>query len=890
MSYLKHPIRAALSCLFPVALSAAVLDFSPPLQNITVTTAGNPATTVLYSVFDPAVGSIVQGTDNTGQVSGRQDAHGVVTWNNGSQVFCRVYEPSAQAWIKTNLFNGATSDLTTSHGVVAWTIPGAAIQFAWDRSRNAWVGSSTGFAGSASSLRSSHGHVAWIVGTHVYYRAYDPVAGQWVGGSIPFATSIFDLTLKDGSITWSVNVGLGLSDIYMLTYDPSRAAWGQASQRTGNTFDLRTDNGLIAWSDNLNGVIYCFAYDPARGIWAGNATASGATQNLQVQTGTVFWSANNVDYVRGYNTFNGLWTNSFTVPFAAFGVTPTQGDAPLKTTFFDSSLGGSSWSWNFGDGTSDSRRSPTHVYTNFNTNLITLTLLGPGGGPVSTTATVRSDITPPSGTLVINGGDTTTSNAVVQLALSATDNSGVVTEMRFGNNASVWSPWQPFTTNHSWILLAGDGIKTVYAQFRDAAQNPSGTASDTIMLDSTAFPVAQFEMAHYMASESDGTLQVRVQLSNAFGSNVSIDYSTMDGSAVAGEDYQATSGRLHFVPSQTEQTFLVTLNSDTNVEPNQSFTLTLSNPTNAVAGGPATVTLIDDDFPRVFFSAVEYSVMEDAGTAQIGVSLEAPSGQTVSVRYTTTNGTAQAGVDYEPSSGILTFSPNQTFLTFPVPIVDDTHDEPLETVGLMLYEAINGILSAPSNAVLRLQDDDPPSANFNQASYSTAENSGSLTLSVSLSKAWDQTVFIDVATSNQTAIAGQDYSPVFTTLIFGPGQTNKPVSLTLINDVDMENSETLLLTLFAPIHATLGPRAQVVVRIDDDDAPRFTSHTLNALGRFEATITGRVGEIFLMQASTNYNQWFPLELLTNLNGTVLFSDPATPSFPYRAYRVRIFNP
>jgi len=891
MSYLKHRLAATFPVLLPAAAFAAVIDLSPPLQNITVSTTPVPPTTVIYSVFDPALGNTVQDSDNVGPtLQTPRDANGVVAWSSGSQVSCRVYEPLAQSWNKTNLASAATIDLTTAHGVVAWSVPGTVYMAAWDRARRQWVASATGVAGSASSLQTEHGHVTWSVGSRVYYRAYDPVAGQWTGDGVLLSSSVFDLTTRSGVITWSVNVGLGMSDIYMATYDPTRAAWGLASQRSANTFDLKTDNAVVAWSANASGVIYYFAYDPVRGAWAGNATASGSTQNLLIQTGTVYWSANSVNYVRGYNAVNGLWTNSFTVPYAAFGVTPRQGNAQLVTTFFDLSLGASSWNWNFGDGGVEGRRSPTHVYSNFASNHVTLSVIGPGGGPAGASSSVLSDITPPTGTVLINMGAETTTNTLVDLTLSATDNSGVVTGMRFSNDGATWSTWQAYATQATWTLDPPDGNKTVHAQFRDGTGNTSAPASDGIKLDTTPVPNVSFELGTYTVGESAGSLSVKIRLSNAFGSDVSIDYATADGSAVAGEDYGHTAGHLVFVPTQTEHTIVIPILPDQVVEPNQTFTISLSHPTNAIPGGAATVTILDDDPPRIAFTAAEYSVDEDAGTAMVSVGLNAASGQTVSIRYATTNGTAQAGSDYEPATGQIIFAPNQTVQAIPIPIIDNDTDEPLETVELILFAPVNGVLTSPSNAVLRILDDDPPTARFSARGLNVAENSGSLGLSVRLSKPFGETVSVDVVTSNETAEAGLDYNPFFTSLIFFPGQTNKPVTLTLVNDSVMENGETFAIYLQAPFNAVLDATPKASVFIRDDDAPRFVSQTINAQGRFEATITGPIGEIFLMQASTNEGAWYPLELLTNQSGSVLFVDPATPSIPARHYRVQVFDP
>ena len=91
------------------------------------------------------------------------------------------------------------------------------------------------------------------------------------------------------------------------------------------------------------------------------------------------------------------------------------------------------------------------------------------------------------GTIAINNGDQYTNSDLVTLTLSAADNGGSVTQMRFSNDNSNWSTWEIYrTTRYDWALPGVDGSKTVFAQFRDEAGNISSSVSDNIVLDMTA--------------------------------------------------------------------------------------------------------------------------------------------------------------------------------------------------------------------------------------------------------------------------------------------------------------------------------------------------------------------------------------------------------------------
>eukprot|EP00951_Prasinocladus_malaysianus_P042881 scaffold527217_cov34-Prasinocladus_malaysianus.AAC.1 len=67
---------------------------------------------------------------------------------------------------------------------------------------------------------------------------------------------------------------------------------------------------------------------------------------------------------------------------------------------------------------------------------------------------------------------------------------------------------------------------------------------------------------------------------------VTVEYSTSDGSAVAGLHYEHTSGTLVFEPNTTEQIIQIPMmTSNSKLEPDTAFHMTLSNPTNHAALG-----------------------------------------------------------------------------------------------------------------------------------------------------------------------------------------------------------------------------------------------------------------------------------------------------------------
>ena len=92
------------------------------------------------------------------------------------------------------------------------------------------------------------------------------------------------------------------------------------------------------------------------------------------------------------------------------------------------------------------------------------------------------------------------------------------------------------------------------------------------------------------------------------------------------------------------------------------------------------------------------------------VTLTPASSSTVTVDYATSDGTAEAGADYTETSGTLTFAPGETKKTIPVAVLDDDHDEGMETLTLTLSGASGAEIAAASAAGRIVNTDAMPKA------------------------------------------------------------------------------------------------------------------------------------------------------------------------------------
>lgn len=110
------------------------------------------------------------------------------------------------------------------------------------------------------------------------------------------------------------------------------------------------------------------------------------------------------------------------------------------------------------------------------------------------------------------------------------------------------------------------------------------------------------------------------------------------------------------------------------------------------------------------FSSLDFGVNESAGNATVTVARTAGSIGPVSVNYTTSDGTAHAGVDYAPVSGTLNFADGETSRTFSVPINDNLLTDGTRSLNVNLSGATNGSALGVSRARIVILDDESPAA------------------------------------------------------------------------------------------------------------------------------------------------------------------------------------
>lgn len=380
----------------------------------------------------------------------------------------------------------------------------------------------------------------------------------------------------------------------------------------------------------------------------------------------------------------------------------------------------------------------------------------------------------------------------------------------------------------------------------------------------------------FEVAEDAGVAVIRVERSEGEDGAVSVQYATEDGSAVAGQDYAATSGTLNWGDGdESDRTFTIPILNDATAEGGESFQVILSGATGGATvsstEGRSTVVILandggsgggggggngggdpdddgdDDDDGNsagtLKFDERDFLALEESGSAVITVERSGGESGAVSVHYATQNGTATAGQDYTAVSGTLSWSAGEEGTkSFTIPLLDDAVKEGEETVALVLSDPTGGAsLSATrGTSVLRIVEEggefDDGNSDDNDGSGGGGSVNGKLELAslvfqviegdpfavvrVERSRGSQGAVSVQVSTSDLSARAGEDYTATTVTLDWAAGDaSDRTVQIPILEDAKPEGNESVRLTLANPTGGAQlddSKRAATLTILDDD--------------------------------------------------------------------------
>ncbi|HEV7863001.1 MAG TPA: Calx-beta domain-containing protein [Acidimicrobiia bacterium] len=334
-----------------------------------------------------------------------------------------------------------------------------------------------------------------------------------------------------------------------------------------------------------------------------------------------------------------------------------------------------------------------------------------------------------------------------------------------------------------------------------------------------------------------------VTLARTDATHLVVNYATVDGTAVAGQDYVAAQGSLDFGTTGTTRTVRVPVLGDGLSEVDETFGVRLTNTSPELIG---TATITDGDFvPRL--SIGDARVSESSGTpaANFAVTLSEPSGKPVSVGYATANGSGAGGAaapgDFAATSGTVTFDPGQRVRTVAVPVVDDDIDEGGETFTITLSGASQATIAQPTGAGTIVDDDGAPALSVSDAT-ATEANTGPtpMTFKVTLDRPSSQNVTFRVQTIDGTGSNGANAPDDYEALASSPrqitaGATSVEIAVPVTGDLTHEAGEAFGLVLSAEANATVAKPMGTGTITDNDMGPDVTVADAKAA---EGTLVG----------------------------------------------------
>jgi len=488
-----------------------------------------------------------------------------------------------------------------------------------------------------------------------------------------------------------------------------------------------------------------------------------------------------------------------------------------------------------------------------------------------------SNPTPPAGfgsqstaTLVISNVDSAVSFQQTVFSARKTDGFANIDITRIGGNSGTCSVGFFTTTNGTALLgtdyLATNGTLTFVPGQSDAIiqvpiinnnilegnttvamcltnafdtllYNPSNAT--LIIQDTVSTPGdIRFLTNNFYVTKTDGTASLSVIRTNGNGSfgNVSVSYYTVPGTALNNANYLAQSGVLTFYPNDTVKTINIPLVANSLVQGTVNFSVVLTNVNggaNLVAPSTAVVNIQDSNVGFSFVAATNY-VSETNSYGAIFVQRIGNLNGVYQVNYATTNnGTAIPGVNYTPVNGTFTFQSGETLKSIDVPLIDDPQVTGNLTFGVNLTGTNGSQVVGITNAIVIEQDGDA-GFSFTNANMSVFKKDLKAVVTVICSNPGIEPVLtttnviplsVKYATTDGTAVSGEDYTGVSGTLVFTNGIGTNTIIVPIINNQLVQGDRSFSIALSSPTKPgqLVAPYVQTIKIIDSNSGLKFSA-------------------------------------------------------------------
>jgi hypothetical protein len=273
------------------------------------------------------------------------------------------------------------------------------------------------------------------------------------------------------------------------------------------------------------------------------------------------------------------------------------------------------------------------------------------------------------------------------------------------------------TVEINMSILEGDGWEVdetliITLQTPTNAVVGSPGAQTIIITESSVAPTVYYALSSQSIVEGDRTLDIYVQMSNAWSEDVIVPY-TISGNASVGDDYLVSSSPLVIPVGYTQGSIQVQINEDVIDEDDEQVVITMGDVVEGIKSSPTvhTIQIVDNDSPpEVNFYGSHMDGIENGGTISISVNLSLTSVHDVSIPLIL-SGSASEGADYSISTFTLVIPAGNSGGSILISFIDDSLYDPDENIIIDLGVPTNATLGSATQFTVDIEDDEIPLCN-----------------------------------------------------------------------------------------------------------------------------------------------------------------------------------
>lgn len=209
-----------------------------------------------------------------------------------------------------------------------------------------------------------------------------------------------------------------------------------------------------------------------------------------------------------------------------------------------------------------------------------------------------------------------------------------------------------------------------------------------------------------------------------------------------------------------------------------------------IANSGEVAFVVDAATRLLSFQSSTGSGLESLTATSVRILLDASYFETVTVDYSVTAGTATgSGTDYTLSSGTATITAGQTSTTIALVVVNDSIDEPNETLTITLSNPTNAVIGSNTSTVYTITDNDTAGVTIAPTTRALSEGGSSSTYTVVLDS--QPTSTVQVALTVPSDLTTDVTTLSFTSLNWSSAQT---VTVNATQDSALEGTEYATIT------------------------------------------------------------------------------------------------